>query len=134
VDTYTYLQSPIGRLRLGASGEGLCAVHMENHAHQPPGPPPGTEVCGSAVPAVLAAAATQLLEYFHDGRTDFDLPLGPVGSPFQHRVWELLRRIPYGTTRSYGELARELGDPKLTRAVGTANGATPSPSSSPVTG
>jgi len=67
----------------------------------------------------------QLDAYFQGRRKTFDLPLDLRGTPFRLRVWEALRHIPYGTTVSYGELAKQLGDPKLSRAVGTANGANP---------
>ena len=76
-------------------------------------------------PAALAPLRRQLEEYFAGRRRSFDLPLAPRGTPFQLRVWEELRRIPYAQTLSYGELARRLGDPALTRAVGAANGANP---------
>jgi methylated-DNA-[protein]-cysteine S-methyltransferase len=69
----------------------------------------------------------QLKEYFAGSRTTFDLPLEPSGTDFQLSVWELLRKIPYGVTTSYGELARRLGEPKASRAVGAANGANPIP-------
>ena len=72
--------------------------------------------------AVLARTREQLNEYFARTRTTFDLPLDPAGSAFERRVWDALRAIPYGSTVSYGELARRLGDPRATRAVGAANG------------
>ena len=75
---------------------------------------------------VLKAAATQLDDYFHHGRTGFELPLAPRGSAFQQRVWLALRDIPYGVTESYGALARRLALPEgSARAVGLANGANP---------
>ena len=69
----------------------------------------------------------QLAEYFARKREEFDLRLAPRGTPFELAVWEELRRIPYGRTRSYGELARTLGHPDAARAVGRANGANPIP-------
>ena len=72
--------------------------------------------------AVLARTREQLNEYFARTRTTFDLPLDPAGSAFERRVWDALRAIPYGSTMSYGEVARRLGDPRATRAVGAANG------------
>lgn len=75
----------------------------------------------------LAAIATQLAEYFRRERRDFDLPLAPRGTPFQLRVWEELRRIPYGATVSYAELAARVGNPGAFRAVGRANGTNPIP-------
>jgi methylated-DNA-[protein]-cysteine S-methyltransferase len=74
---------------------------------------------------VLARAATQLAEYFAGARRVFDVPLAPRGTDFQQGVWRELARIPYGETRSYGELARVLGRPSASRAVGAANGKNP---------
>jgi methylated-DNA-[protein]-cysteine S-methyltransferase len=76
---------------------------------------------------VLVRAREQLEEYFAGTRTAFDLPLAADGSAFERRVWDLLRTLPYGTTTSYGVLARRLGDAKATRAVGAANGRNPIP-------
>ena len=76
---------------------------------------------------MLAHARRQLTEYFAGVRTAFDLPLDPPGTPFQRQVWDALRTIPYGVTTSYGELARRLGDPRGTRALGAANGKNPIP-------
>ncbi|MBS0378163.1 MAG: methylated-DNA--[protein]-cysteine S-methyltransferase [Proteobacteria bacterium] len=75
----------------------------------------------------FAAALTQLKEYFAGSRRAFDLPLAPEGTPFQLRVWQALRTITYGSTVSYGELARRLGMAGGARAVGLANGANPLP-------
>jgi len=122
---YAELESPIGRLRLTATDRGLAAVHMEDHAHPPSGPPGGTAVSGADIPAVIARAMEELGEYFAGERTTFSVPLDPQGTGFQHRVWDRLATIPSGETRSYGQLAAELGDPHLTRAVGTANGRNP---------
>jgi len=76
---------------------------------------------------VLARTREQLNQYFARTRTTFDLPLDPAGSAFELRVWDALRAIPYGTTLTYGELARRLGDPRATRAVGAANSKNPIP-------
>ena len=76
-----------------------------------------------ASPDEGSAVATQLAEYFAGTRTAFDLPLAPIGTPFEQRVWEHLQTIPYGETTTYGEIARELGS--VARAVGRANGANP---------
>src|SRR5262249_27128668 len=67
----------------------------------------------------------QVLDYFAGKRRDFDLELAPQGTPFQQRVWEALQRIPFGATRSYGELAAQLGNAKASRAVGRANATNP---------
>lgn len=70
---------------------------------------------------LLASAAKQLREYFNGARRTFDLPLAPEGTAFQRSVWDRLREIPYGETRSYGEIAREIGNAKASRAVGMSN-------------
>ncbi|HSS75313.1 MAG TPA: methylated-DNA--[protein]-cysteine S-methyltransferase [Thermoanaerobaculia bacterium] len=74
-----------------------------------------------------AEVRRQLDEYFAGQREEFDLPLSPRGTPFELSVWEELRRIPFGQTRSYADIARALGKPAATRAVGRANGANPIP-------
>ena len=78
-------------------------------------------------PGPCADARAQLEEYFRGERRTFDLELAPAGTAFQMRVWEALRRIPYGRTASYGEIARELGLPGASRAVGQANNRNPLP-------
>ena len=83
--------------------------------------------------APLVEAARQLTAYFAGTRTAFDLPLAPAGTAFQQRVWRALRAIPYGETVSYGEIARRIGSPNSSRAVGLANGSNPIRSSSPAT-
>jgi methylated-DNA-[protein]-cysteine S-methyltransferase len=75
--------------------------------------------------APFAAAHAQLDEYFAGDRTEFDLPLHPSGTPFQLKVWDALRTIPYGEVRSYGEIAEQIGKPGAARAVGLANGRNP---------
>ena len=74
---------------------------------------------------VFREARCQLAEYFEGRRREFTVPLNPSGTEFQLRVWGELRRIPYGQTISYGELARRIGQPTAARAVGLANGANP---------
>jgi methylated-DNA-[protein]-cysteine S-methyltransferase len=128
---HSVLPSPIGDLVLVAEDGALVAVGME-----PPAVPAGrsearlrdadpTPRLGERDDAALAQARTQLGEYFARGRTRFDLPMAPEGDEFHQRVWGLLRQIPYGQTRSYGDLARELGDVRLSQAVGAANGRNP---------
>jgi methylated-DNA-[protein]-cysteine S-methyltransferase len=82
-----------------------------------------TAPAGSA--ASVSAAAAQLEEYFAGARTEFDLDLELEGTPFQRQVWAALRTIPYGETRSYGEIAEQIGKPGAFRAVGLANGRNP---------
>jgi len=119
----TRFPSPIGELLITASASGLTGVWFPgedlpgvqpDHGREPPS-------------GHLARACEQLAEYFARARTAFDLPLDPVGTPFQRRVWSALRTIPYGTTVSYSDLARRLGDVRATRAVGAANGRNPIP-------
>ncbi len=88
---------------------------------------PGAAAATWTAEGILRRAARQIQEYFAGTRREFDLPLAPGGNPFQQRVWTLLRGIPYGQTRSYGELARRLGRPGAARAVGSANARNPLP-------
>jgi methylated-DNA-[protein]-cysteine S-methyltransferase len=74
---------------------------------------------------LCSGAVTQLGEYFEGGRRRFDLELAPDGTEFEHRVWNEVRRIPFGATDSYGEIARRLGDPGAAQAVGAANASNP---------
>ena len=76
---------------------------------------------------LLRQALTELSEYFSGKRREFTVPLRPAGTPFQKKVWEELRRIPFGETRSYGEIAAALGNPRAGRAVGMANNKNPLP-------
>jgi methylated-DNA-[protein]-cysteine S-methyltransferase len=121
---FTRLTSPLGELVLTASDTALTGVFFPT-----PEPQPGwLETDGSGLAgSLLARTRQQLSEYFARTRTTFDLPLDPSGTAFQRRVWDALRAIPYGTTTSYGELARRLGDASATRAVGAANGKNPIP-------
>jgi methylated-DNA-[protein]-cysteine S-methyltransferase len=118
--THTIIHSPLGAITLVARDGALAGLYFTEHTHRP-----DAVTFGARVDMGFEAASEQLAEYFAGERTSFDLPLGPSGNAFQQRVWELLRRIPYGETRSYGQLATELGDPGLARAVGAANGQNP---------
>jgi methylated-DNA-[protein]-cysteine S-methyltransferase len=119
MSTSTTFASPIGELLLTASDTALTGVYFPKARRVAIGP--------SGENAILAETKRQLAEYFAGVRTRFDLALAATGTPFERRVWDLLRGIPYGTTTSYGELARRLGDPKEARAVGAANGKNPIP-------
>lgn len=114
--------SPLGLLELESDGTALRRIRLPG---EPRPAPDGRE--RRAEPAAFAAVTRQLDEYFAGTRTVFDLPLAPVGTPFQRRVWELLRAIPWGRTITYGELARRAGNPAACRAVGAANGRNPLP-------
>ena len=120
----TTMDSPVGRLTLFASDTGLRAVLWLEHdeARVRLG---DDDVVDDDEHPVLRAATAQLEEYFAGDRSTFDLPLDPVGTPFQQKSWDVLRTIPFGTTISYGEQARRLGTPSAMRAVGAANGRNP---------
>ena len=125
---WTLLDTPVGELLLTTDGAALTAVYFERHRDGGDGRP--TAAVRAAARAddhpVLAAARTQLGEYFARERRVFDLPVAPAGTAFQRRVWAALLDIPYGRTASYGDVARRLGLlPSASRAVGLANGANP---------
>src|SRR5437016_8684284 len=132
--TFTPVSSPVGELVLAATDSGITGVYFptSRHGPAPPERQDWVEDDGrSPASALLAQARRQLEEYFAGARTTFDLPLSPAGTLFQRRVWDALRAIPYGTTLSYSELARRLGDLRATRAVGAANGRNPIPTTVP---
>ena len=115
--TWTVIDpTPVGPLLLTTDGEALTRLWFGEK------PVPGERDDDHPV---LRRAVEQLAEYFAGERDAFDLPLAPEGTAFQVRVWEQLRLIPYGTTISYGELARRVGNPAASRAVGLANGRNP---------
>lgn len=107
--------SALGFLNLKSDGEAVTGITFSEHETQETDHP-----C-----ALLQECKNQLEAYF-DGKTlEFDLPLSPSGTPFQQRVWAELMKIPKGETITYHELAMRLGDPRMVRAVGTANGRNP---------
>ncbi len=117
------MASPLGDVLLAATEQGLAGVwfvhrqeHMPDHSQWP---------TDDAHP-VLRAATQQLNAYFLGGRQSFDLPLSPAwGTPFQRAVWQALQRIPNGKTSTYGDIARDIDNPKAVRAVGAAIGQNP---------
>ncbi|MGL5908390.1 MAG: methylated-DNA--[protein]-cysteine S-methyltransferase [Phycicoccus sp.] len=136
------VDSPIGRLELVQRGGALVGIRFDGtvgggspDGHATSGPArfggagvgrPGAE--SPATVDVLAEAYRQLAEYFAGERRVFDLPLRPAGTAFQHRVWDVLTTVPWGTTTTYGAIAARLGMPAgAARAVGAANGANPLP-------
>ncbi len=127
--TFTRLGTPVGELVLTASDTALTGVFFPTSRRGPAPTHQAGWVEAKDGPAadVLARARRQLEEYFARTRTTFDLPLEALGSAFEHRVWNALRQIPYGTTTTYGALAKLLGDKHATRAVGLANGKNPIP-------
>ena len=121
MNIFCHVDSPIGRLLLTSDGQALTGLFMNLSAktHSTD----GWEEDAAVEP--LAQTARQLSEYFAGRRREFDLPLRLQGTVFQKRVWQELTEIPYGTTWSYGQLAKRLGNPNASRAVGLANGQNP---------
>jgi methylated-DNA-[protein]-cysteine S-methyltransferase len=117
------MDSPLGKLLLKSDGDSILSVHITG------GNEPVVDHFTSSnevqEPGCLTECKKQLQDYFNGQRLQFDLPLSPAGTPFQNKVWNALQQIPFGETISYLELARRLGDPKVIRAAGTANGKNP---------
>jgi methylated-DNA-[protein]-cysteine S-methyltransferase len=115
--TWDVYESPLGPITLTASPRGLTGLFFDNEA-------PRLDD-GARDPGALAEARRELDEYFAGARRVFELPLDPSGTAFQRRVWDELLRVEYGTTTTYGALARRIGRPSAIRAVGAANGRNP---------
>ncbi len=113
---FDVLPSPLGDLTLCADEIGITAVAFPGEVPRCATPNPN---------ALVREAAAQLRDYFAGRRTAFDLPLHPVGTAFQRRVWQALCTVPHGETASYGEIAAAIGNPRASRAVGLANGHNP---------
>jgi methylated-DNA-[protein]-cysteine S-methyltransferase len=120
---YATVESPVGPLTIAGSRMGLHSISFGG------GRPDSIPVSNGRKPGldIVEATIRQLQAYFAGKLVQFDLPLKPDGTPFQMQVWRELQTIPYGTVISYGELARRIGKPKASRAVGAANGANPIP-------
>ncbi|MGE8653021.1 MAG: methylated-DNA--[protein]-cysteine S-methyltransferase [Acinetobacter gandensis] len=120
--SYQYLDSPVGQLQLVANETALVAVLWENEK-------PDRVRLASLVEdhkhPILLKTAKQLNEYFAGKRQIFDLPLDFSGTEFQQKVWQALLTIPFGETRSYKQIAEQIGNVKAVRAVGAANGKNP---------
>ena len=119
-NTFSEIDSPIGRLLLFGTARGLSGIMMTRHRHFD-----GKQKDWKRDDARWRDATTQLREYFAGQRRDFDIPLDVDGTEFQMKVWSALRKIPFGLTASYGDIARKIGNPKAMRAVGLANGRNP---------
>ena len=117
---HAYAPTPIGDLLLVANEDGLLRVEFPTKWRTAA---PGCPDSGGP----LSSTIGQLAEYFAGSRTQFDIRLALRGTPFQLEVWRALQQIPYGETRSYADIARSIGRPAATRAVGAANGANPIP-------
>jgi methylated-DNA-[protein]-cysteine S-methyltransferase len=119
---YRMQDSPVGRLALVGSVDGLAAILWENER---PGRVSIAIETEDAMHPVLAETGRQLDEYFDGRRREFALPLDMAGTAFQRKVWNALLTIPFGETRSYKDVARQIGNPDAVRAVGAANGRNP---------
>jgi len=119
---YDEFATPIGKLTIASETEGLRHILFETNRHDI-----GERTGWKRDASALREAREQLLEYFAGGRRRFDLALAPVGTPFQCKVWRTLAEIEFGSTWSYGDVARRIGDAKAVRAVGAANGRNPLP-------
>lgn len=122
MQSYVHLESPVGTLLLTADDAGLREILFPVL-----GRPASPENGWTEDARLLAEAVTQLRAYFSGELENFTVPLSPEGTPFQQTVWKELLKIPYGETISYGELARRIGNPNASRAVGLANGSNPIP-------
>ena len=118
------ISTPVGRLRLAGDESGLRSISFQNR-FSPAAPAENESPLSTEEP--FREAIAQLEAYFAGALRRFDLPLAPEGTSFQREVWSALTAIPYGETVSYGELARRLGRPAASRAVGAANGQNPIP-------
>lgn len=117
---YTYIDTPLGQLLVAQTEAGVSHVRFMNrtNALQPPK--------DWTYKATLSGdVVEQLHGYFAGSLFTFDVPLAPLGTPFQQRVWQALLAVPYGKTCSYADIAQQLGNPKAVRAVGAANGRNP---------
>lgn len=117
---YTTVASPIGELLLVGDGRGLRGLYMVEGRK-----PMAIGADWARATSQFDVVRAQLDEYFAARRTTFDVPLALEGTAFQLRVWAALQEIPYGETTSYGEIARRIGEPSSSRAVGLANGSNP---------
>jgi len=120
--SYKTIESAVGQLKLVASDEGLVAILWE---HDSPRRVRLNDLVADERHPVLVQTEKQLSEYFAGKRKTFSVALDMRGTRFQKNVWEALLAIPFGETRSYGQLAKQLGNPRATRAVGAANGRNP---------
>lgn len=118
--THTFIDSPIGTLTLVREDAGLTGVYMPEHK-----PAPDEARFGGRDDRAFGDAVQQFGEYWAGERASFDLPMAPVGTDFQLRVWDALVSIPFGETRTYGWIAEQIRQPTAVRAVGLANSRNP---------
>ncbi len=115
---FSTYQSPVGELLLTSDGQALTGLYPASHRAPP-------KVTGAREDAFFTGVRDQLKNYFSGRLETFEIALSPVGTAFQHEVWNALRAIPYGANWTYGSLAALLGKPSASRAVGLANGKNP---------
>ena len=120
--SYLYMDSPVGQLKLVANEHALAAILWDN---ENPKRVRLAELIEEVSHPILLNTQQQLIEYFSGQRKVFDIPLDFEGTDFQKKVWSALLTIPYGETRSYKQIAQQLGHEKAVRAVGAANGKNP---------
>lgn len=140
IEKECFYKSPVGYWIVRRDEEGICRIDtrpeheqaakaLEKELGVAGNGAAGSDTAGKCVPSptdpLLKKAVKQLDEYFAGKRKKFDLPLSMKGTEFQQKVWEALRAIPYGETRSYGDIAKAIGKPKAARAVGMANNRNP---------
>lgn len=118
-----FLQSPVGKLGISASDDAITRIFFAGKARRQGATPASCTV--ETAPEPLRHAVTELAEYFAGTRRTFTVTLAPSGTPFQEAVWAALRTIPYGETRSYKQIAEQIGRPAACRAVGMANNRNP---------
>lgn len=119
---YCYMDSPIGKLFLAGDQGKLKFINFPKEKKPVVPDPDWVEV-----PSFFTSAVAELEEYFAGNRRHFSVDIQPQGTDFQLRIWRALQKVPYGKTVSYGELAKRVGNPNASRAVGAANGANPIP-------
>lgn len=129
---YAEMDSPIGPLTIGATEQGVCIIHFGSLENSLPTIKAWVKKNGIKGKLEwneekISPVIQQLREYFSGQRVSFELPLDLYGTRFQKRVWEALQNIGYGETRSYKEIAQEIGAPKAVRAIGGANNQNPLP-------
>lgn len=115
-----YYDTKIGRIGIEDNGSAITKIYFANKHNE-------EEIINGNETILLKEAIKQLNEYFDGKRSSFDLPMEPKGTEFQNKVWNALKEIPCGETRSYGEIARIIGNEKASRAVGMANNKNPIP-------
>lgn len=122
MNDYDFYDSPRGRMLLVANDEGLCGAYFDGQKYLPP---IGADWRQDARNVFLQQAKRELKEYFAGRRQRFEVALAPEGTPFQRSVWQVIFKVGFGKTISYGELARRAGSPGSARAAGAATGRNP---------